>query len=440
MDDLMYARLQMAVSLGFHIVFAAIGIAMPAMMALSEWRWIRTGRPELRRLTRLWATGTAVFFAVGAVSGTVLSFELGLLWPAFMEHAGAIIGTPFGLEGFAFFTEAIFLGLYLYGWDRMRPAAHLACAGVVAVSGAMSAVFIIMVNGWMNSPRGFDFDPETGVFSNIDPVAAMFNEAWLPQTAHMLLAAYMATGFAAAGAHAFGLLRRRDSAVHREGLKLAMAVGLVAAVLQPISGDWAAKVVAERQPAKLAAMEGQWETETRAPLRIGGLPNEETERTPYSIEIPGLLSFLAFGDFDAEVTGLKEFAPEDRPPVAITHLSFQGMVACGMAMLAVGVWWAAGAVRRREPGDALLRAIIVCAPLGFIAIELGWIVTEVGRQPWVIQGVMRTSEAVTQTPNLAIPFWTFTLVYVFLSVVVARVFMGLVRASLDEGSGARDGH
>src|SRR5262245_30428363 len=243
MNDLMMARLQMAWSLAFHIIFAAIGIGMPLLMAISEYRWLRTRKKVYLDLTHKWAKGTAVFFAVGAVSGTVLSFELGLLWPTFMKHAGAIIGFPFSLEGFAFFTEAIFLGIYLYGWDRVSPWTHWWAGVIIAVSGAASAVFVLMTNSWMNTPTGFDFDPATGTFSNIDPVAAMFNPAWKAQALHMLLAAYAATGFGAAGIHAFKLLQNSNSEFHRAGLRIAMIVGVTGAILQPISGHYAATVV-----------------------------------------------------------------------------------------------------------------------------------------------------------------------------------------------------
>jgi cytochrome d ubiquinol oxidase subunit I len=438
-SELLSARLQMAISLGFHIVFAVIGIGIPLLMVLAEWRWLRTGNLAALRLAREWAKGTAILFAVGAVSGTVLSFELGLLWPRFMLHAGAIIGFPFGLEGFAFFTEAIFLGIYLYGWDRVNKWAHLGAGVIVGLSGAASAIFVVMVNAWMNAPAGFDYDPVTQTFSNIDPVAAMFNPAWKAQAAHMLVAAYMATAFGAAGIHALQLLRHPESTLHREALSIVMPVAIVAAVLQPITGDWAAKVVARSQPVKLAAMEGQFRTQRGAPLRIGGLPDEGTMTTPFALEIPGALSWLSYGSIDAEVRGLGDFPRENWPPVANTHVAFQVMVGCGMAMLGVGVWYAIAAVgrRRRRVGRAdrvpsdrrLMRALVLCAPLGFVAIEAGWVVTEVGRQPWIISGIMRTADAVTPMRGLAVPFVTFTLLYIGLAAVVIALIASQVRAS-----------
>ena len=434
MSDLLFARSQMAVSLAFHIVFAAIGIGMPVLMAIAEWQSMRARDPTERKLAldlaHHWAKGTAVFFAIGAVSGTVLSFELGLLWPTFMAAAGVIIGFPFSLEGFAFFTEAIFLGIYLYAWDGIRPWAHWAAGIVVAASGAASALFVIAVNGWMNAPTGFDFDPATGTFSNIDPIAAMFNSAWLPQAAHMILAAYLATAFGAAGIHAWILLRNPASRFHRKALSTCMGVAAIAAVLQPLSGDVVAKVVARTQPVKLAAMEGHFETADWAPFHIGGWPDEAVRETRYAIEVPGLLSFLAFGDPRATVRGLNEFPAEEWPPIAATHLSFQAMVGCGLAMLAVAAWFVVARMRGRVfESRALLYAIVACAPLGFLAIEAGWFVTELGRQPWIIYGVMRTRDAVTPMPGLVVPFVTFTLVYIGLAAIVGVVFARQVRAT-----------
>src|SRR5215212_4091672 len=259
MDDLLAARSQMAMSLAFHIIFASIGIAMPLLMVIAEWKWLRSKNEIYLMLAKRWAKGTAILFAVGAVSGTVLSFELGLLWPGFMGYAGSIIGMPFSLEGFAFFTEAIFLGIYLYGWTRVPPRAHLFAGAMVAFSGALSGIFVVIANAWMNAPTGFRL--VDGKFVDVDPIAAMMNPAAFPQTLHMTLAAYAATGFAVAGIHAFLLLRDRENLFHRRALAIALAVGGCAALLQPLSGDLSARAVAEIQPVKLAALEGQFKTE-----------------------------------------------------------------------------------------------------------------------------------------------------------------------------------
>jgi cytochrome d ubiquinol oxidase subunit I len=416
--DLLAARLGMALSLAFHILFAAAGITMPLLMVISEWRWLRSRDPVDLELTKRWMKGTAILFAVGAVSGTVLSFELGLLWPRFMRWAGPVIGMPFSLEGFAFFLEAIFLGIYLYGWNRVRPLVHWLSGVVVAVSGCVSGIFVVMANSWMNTPTGFRM--VNGQPVDIDPFAAMFNPGAFHQTLHMTIAAYQSIAFAALGIHAFMLLRDPANRFHRRALSLLLPLAAITSLLQPLSGDVSAKFVARWQPAKLAAMEGHWETGPRAPLLIGGVPDEQAETTRWAIPIPGGLSFLAFGDFNATVRGLKEFPRDERPPVLVTHLAFQVMVGCGMAMLLVALaGMAMWAKRRALPLDRrYLWALVACAPLGMLAMEAGWTVTEVGRQPWVVYGIMRTADAVTPMPGLVVPMVTILLVYVFLGFVV----------------------
>jgi cytochrome d ubiquinol oxidase subunit I len=429
MSELLYARAQMAMSLAFHIVFAAIGLALPLMMVIAEWRWLRTGDPVWLELTKRWAKGTAILFAVGAVSGTVLSFELGLLWPYFMEHAGPIIGMPFSLEGFAFFTEAIFLGIYLYGWERVDPRMHLAAGVIVAVSGAASAFFVTLVNAWMNTPIGFHI--ENGEVVDIDVWSAMASPAALHEVLHVLGSCYVATAFAVAGVHAFLLLRDRTNAFHRNAIAIALSIGAAGSVYQLATGDLAATRVAEYQPLKLAAMEGQFEDESSAPLRIGGWPDEELRETRGAIEIPGGLSFLAFRDFDAPVRGLESFPRDTWPPVFLTHLAFQVMVACGIVLIALSAVWTFLAWRRRGLPDSpwLLRSIVACAPLGFVALEAGWTVTEVGRQPWIVYEVWRTADAVTPMPGLAVPFVTFTIVYVLLALAVVFLLEHQFRAA-----------
>jgi len=408
----------MGISLAFHIVFAVIGIAMPVMMVIAERRWQVTGQDIYLDLAKRWAKGTATLFAVGAVSGTVLSFELGLLWPRFMEFAGAIIGMPFSLEGFAFFTEAIFLGIYLYGWDRISARAHLWAGVGVAVSGAASGIFVVIANAWMNAPAGFELVDGRAV--NVDPIAAMGNAAAVSQTIHMTLAAYAATGFAVAGVHALLLLRDPANAFHRRALQIALIVGAPAAVLQPLSGDLSARHIAVHQPVKLAAAEAVFSTEAGAPLSLGGWPDVDARETRFAVEIPYALSLLAFHDPHGVVKGLDAVPRDDWPNVPAVHLAFQVMVALGtyLALVSLCVGWLAW--RRRELAHHrwLMRAIAFATPMGFIAVEAGWMVTELGRQPWVIYGVLRTSDAVTPMPGLVVPFLTFTLLYCFLGVIV----------------------
>lgn len=407
--------MQMATSLGFHIVFACIGMTMPVLMAFSEWKWIRTSEPVYLDLAKAWSKGVALFFAVGAVSGTVLSFELGLLFPGFMRHAGPIIGMPFSWEGTAFFIEAIALGVFLYGWDRLNKWVHWLSGVVVGVSGVLSGIFVVSANAWMNSPAGFSW--ENGEAMNIDPVAAMFNDAWFSQALHMTLAAFVATSFAVAGVHAFLLSKNPGNTFHRQAVKIALSFGAVSAFLQPISGDISAKDVAERQPAKLAALEVLYKTSKPADLIIGGIPNDKEQRVDYAIHVPGALSYLAHGDFGAEVTGLDKFPPDERPPVLITHLAFQLMVGIGTLLALAGFLFLVFSWRWKHNLSRRwwLLFIAFLTPLGFIAVEAGWTVTEVGRQPWIIYNVMKTKDAVSAMPGLQYSFYLISAVYLLLT-------------------------
>ncbi len=417
MTDLLAARWLFGTSLAFHIVFAAVGVAMPLFMVLAEWRWRRTGSPAYLELAKRWAKGTAILFAVGAVSGTVISFELGLLWPRFMEFAGPIIGMPFSLEGFAFFTEAIFLGIYLYGWGRVGPGLHLASGVLVAVSGAVSAFFVTLANAWMNEPAGFEV--LGGAASDVRPFAAMFPPGWAHEVVHVLLSCYVATGFAVAGIHAFYLLRERENAFHRGALRIALGVGAVAALLQPLSGDFSARQVATTQPVKLAALEGQFRTERGAPLRVGGLPDEDARETRFALEIPYGLSILAFHD------PRRGGASASRRSRARTGRT------CGTSTSRSRSWsgsaarWRSSRSRSCTTGSGacplprrLLQAVLLTSPFGFLALEAGWLVTEWGRQPFTIRDVMRTADAVTPVGNIAIPFIAFTILYLFLAAMV----------------------
>lgn len=425
----------MAMSLAFHINFAIVGIGMPLLMIIAEWRWLKTRDPVYLELARRWAKGTAIMFAVGAVSGTVLSFELGLLWPKFMAFAGPVIGLPFAMEGFAFFLEAIFLGIYLYGWERVPEKVHWFAGLMVMICGTLSGVFVVTANAWMNAPTGFEL--VDGLPANIQPWTAMWGPAAPTQTAHMTVAAFQALAFAVAAIHAWVMLKRGPSPFHRKALNIALAVACVTGLLQPIVGDLSAKMVAEMQPVKLAAMEGHWETEKGAALRIGGWPDEAAEETHYSLDIPYLLSILAFADPNAEVKGLKDFPVEDRPPVAVTHIAFQIMIGLGtlMALTAVIVllcWW-------RKPEylthPRLLKLLIVNGPAGVLAVQAGWVVTEVGRQPWVVHGYLRTADAVTPMPGVQYSLMLFTALYLLLGWVV----IALLKRQVFQTLPAKDG-
>jgi cytochrome d ubiquinol oxidase subunit I len=444
MDHLTYARAQMGFSLAFHMLFAAVGVALPLFMVIADVLHRRTGDRDWLEFSKRMAKGTAILFAVGAVSGTALSFELGLLWPRFMGTFGEIIGLPFAMEGFAFFTEAIFLGIYLYGRGRIPGSLHLAAGVGVAISGAVSAFFVTLVNATMNLPRGFDM--VNGHPTNIDPLAAMFSVPWKHETLHALLACYQATAFALAGIHAAVLLRHPTSTLFRKAFAVSLAVASVTALLQPISGDHSAHSIAESEPLKLAAAEAHFTTQTHAPLRIGGIPDVSTGEVHYGLEIPSGLSLLAAHDPAAEVKGLNDFPREDWPPVASTHYAFEVMVGTGSAMAGLAVVAAFLAWRKKGLPDArwFLWAVVASGPLGFIALEAGWLVTELGRQPWIMHGVMRTRDAVTPFPHLLPPFWTFTALYLFLGVAVVYLLFRQLRAAPMEAAppslGGPDAH
>jgi cytochrome bd ubiquinol oxidase subunit I len=335
MSDFLFARSQMAMSLAFHIIFAAIGIGLPVLMVIAEGLYLWTRRPVYLELAKRWARGSAILFAVGAVSGTVLSFELGLLWPSFMAKAGGIIGMPFSLEGFAFFTEAIFLGVYLFGWNRLPPVWHWLSGVLVAVGGISSGIFVVTANAWMNAPAGFKI--VGGKVTDVDPLAAMLNPASLHEVLHMTLAAFVATGFGVAAVHGFLLLHDRKNQFHRTALGIALTVACVCTPIQIWSGDLSARTVARIQPAKLAAMEANYRTQTGAPILLGGIPDDDARTVRYTIPIPRGLSFLSTHDFNSKVVGLEEFPRRDWPNVRLVHWSFQLMVGCGLVLLALSI-------------------------------------------------------------------------------------------------------
>ena len=412
MEHLVAARAQMGTSLAFHIVFAALGVGLPLLVFIAEGLWLRTGERAYYDLARTWSRGMAILFAVGAVSGTILSFELGLLWPVFMRYAGGIIGIPFSLEGFAFFIEAIFIGIYLYGWNRLSPRAHWLAAVPVIVSGAFSAGFITLANAWMQIPTGFRI--VDGRIVDVRPFVAMFALPWKTEVAHTTLAAYVFTGFCAAGVAAFAQLRGDRRPVVIAAQRTAMIVAAIAIPLQIVVGDVVARFDATYEPAKFAAMEVLATTQRHAPIALGGIPTAGGG-IAHAIEIPGALSLLVAFDPNAEVRGLDQVAPGDRPPVAITHLSFDAMVGSGSTLLLIALLWAFAARRRAGSSRGLLIAIALGAPLALVALEAGWFVTEFGRQPWIARGLLRTADAVTTATQLDLRFFGFSLIYVVLA-------------------------
>jgi len=423
--NLFAARSQMALSLGWHIVVACLGVGFPALVMLAEWRGIRSGDPAYQLLARRWARALGVLFAVGAVSGTILSFEMGILWPGLMGTYGEVIGLPFAIEGIAFFVEAIFLGVYLYGWDRLPPRAHLLTGVPILLAGTASAFFVVTANAWMQQPRGFDL--VDGKVTNVDPWAAMFNPATPPQTVHMILAAFVVAGFLVASVYAVALLRGRRDRYHRLGFLLAFTVAAAVVPVQIGVGDWAAHFVATNQPVKLAAMEGVFRTARGVPLHLGGIERDGELR--YAIEIPYGLSLLARWDPHAEIAGLDRVPVADRPPVTVVHWAFQLMVTSGLAMLALAGWFALAWWRRRDLPRSrwFLRAAALAGAAAVLALEAGWVTTEVGRQPWIVWGVMRTSEAVSNAPGLRYGLYLLLAVYTALTVATVYVLRRLAR-------------
>jgi len=418
-SELVIARSQMAFTLAFHMVFASMGIGFPLLILIAERRAIVTGDQVWREMAKRWSKVFAVLFAVGAVSGTVLSFELGLLWPEFMGTFGSVIGLPFTMEGFAFFTEAIFLGIYLYGWDRLSAKAHFWAGVPVAVAGAASGFFVVLANAWMNQPGGFTM--ENGVVTSADPVDALFNSVAASEVIHAVVATYMVAGFGVAAVYAVIRLRGNRTAYVKKAMGLGLVLGIVFAPLQVVVGDWSSRVAAEHQPVKFAAMEAIDVTEPGTPLHIG----------PFSIP-RGAALMLKF-DPDAAIPGLDQVAPEDRPPVGLTHWAFQVMFLSGFAMAGLTVWsgWSWWRRRRLPEGKAYLWAVAASGVLAIVALQAGWVVTEVGRQPWIAQGVMRTADAVSDSPGLLVGFIVVILVYVFLAVATVVVLRILARRPLD---------
>ena len=423
-QNLYPARMQMAVSLGWHIVFSCLGVAFPTIALFTEWRAHRTGDPVLHDLAHTWGKAMGVLFAAGAVSGTLLSFEMGILWPGLMNTYGEIYGFPFVLEGFSFFIEAIFVGVYLFGWNRLSPRAHMLSAVPMILAGMSGTFFVVAANAWLNNPVGFDVAPD-GTPTNVDPIRGMFAPSMPPQVVHMLLAAYVVVGFLIASVYAVGLLRGRRDRYHRLGMLIPLAFGAIVAPVQIGVGDWIANTVAENQPAKLAAMEALYETGPRAPLSLGGIYYDN--ELHYSLEIPAGLSLLIHHDPDGVVTGLQDVPEEDRPPVNVVHLAYNVMVGAGSALLGLAAvfgfaWW-----KRRSwiENRLFLGAVGISGVAAVAAMETGWITTEVGRQPWIVYGHMRTADAVSPAPGLFAGFYAVLVIYAVLTVFTVFVLRRL---------------
>jgi cytochrome bd ubiquinol oxidase subunit I len=433
MSTLLAARAQMGTSLAFHIIFSVLGVGLPLLLCIAEGLALARKDPVWMTLARRWAKAAVIIFAIGAVSGTIVEFELGLLWPTYIRFIGAVIGPLFAFEGFAFFLEAIFFGIYLYTWDILPPRIHWLCSFPIWIGGLASTWFIVTTNSWMNTPTGFEFT--NGQLTGIDSLQAIANPSTPYQTVHMALACYAACGFGVAAVYAVAMLFRKPNEYYRKGLLLGMAMGGIAIPLQIVSGDFNARYLVTAQPAKLAAMEGVFQTSSHVPLNIGGIPDPKTQKFYLSIPIPDGLSLLATYSPDGVIRGLNSFPPQDRPNPIPVHLSFDGMVASGFfALLVAVVFWLLYFIRKRVIPEQrwLLWGITLAAFLSFVAVELGWMVTEEGRQPWVIYNYLRTSQAVTTAPFLNISFLIFSLIYVILAITMIVLLLREARTPLPE--------
>jgi cytochrome d ubiquinol oxidase subunit I len=426
---LLEARQMQALSFAVHIPLVCFGIAFPAIVLFTEGLYLRTGNPTYHALAKRWSKVMLILFAVGVVTGTILSFELGLLWPEFMANFGDVFGFAFALEGISFFAEAIFIAIYVYGWDRLAPRTHFKVGIPIVITGFTGSMFVISVNGWMNHPTGFSI--EGGEVTDVQPLQALFNGNLWHELIHMYTAGFIVAGFVVAGVYAVAWLKGRRSHYHRAALIVPLTVACLAAPVQLLIGDWAARTVTENQPTKLAAFEGLEKTTKGASFTLGGIYYDGS--THGGITIPDMLSLLAYHDPDARVQGLDAVPPDDRPPVAVVRNAFTVMVLFGSAMAALAVvylfiWWRRGRLPRSR---WFYRAVVLAGPAALCALIAGWVTTEVGRQPWVVYKVMRTSEAVTGADSVPVGYATLATVYVALGLLVFWLLRRLARQPIE---------
>jgi cytochrome d ubiquinol oxidase subunit I len=435
---LLEARQMQALSFIVHIPLVCFGIAFPALVGFVEWRYLRTGDVLYRTLARRWTRVMVTLFTAGVVTGTVLSFEMGLLWPAFTATFGSVFGLGFAIEGFSFFLEAIFLGIYVYGWDRLSPRLHFLCVLPIAFAGLLGSFMVIAVNGWMNHPQGFHLDAQ-GRVMDVRPFNALFGNTYFwHELVHMYLAGYMVTGFAVASAYAIGRLRGHWGRYERTALTVPLTGAVIAAPMQVVVGDWNARDVATEQPIKLAAIEGLGQTTNGAAEHVlGWYANGNVD---YGIGIPHLLSLLAFHDWNATVQGLNEVPPQDRPPINIVRFAFQTMVGIGslLALLAVVFLFILWRFRRLPATHWFYLAVAVAGPASYLALIAGWLTTEVGRQPWVVYDIMRTSQAVTGATNIPVGYGVLAAAYALLVVGTVWALRRLAKSPMPP-SGAPSG-
>jgi cytochrome bd ubiquinol oxidase subunit I len=428
-DHLLQARQMQALSFAVHIPLVCFGIAFPLMVLVMEWMGHRTGDPLYLAIARRWSRVMVALFAVGVITGTILSFEMGLLWPNFTATFGGVFGLGFAIEGFSFFLEAIFIGIYIYGWDRLSPRAHMLSAVPIVLTGFTGSLMVIAVNAWMNHPGGFRL--VRGEAVDIHPVDALFGNTYLwHELVHMYLAGYIVTGFVVAGAYAVARLRGHWTRYERTALVVPLTIAALASPVQLLVGDWAARDVADVQPTKLAALEGLGRTEKGAPIHVLGWYRDGEVK--FGIGIPKMLSVLSFHDPNARVEGLDAVPPDERPPVNVVRICFQAMVGIGTLLALLGAIVLYLRVRRRALPQWrwFYFGLAAAGPLSVVALICGWTVTEVGRQPWVVYRVMPTSQAVTAAGGIPVGYATLWIVYLAVGAGVVWILRRLARAPL----------
>ncbi len=421
---LLQARQMQALSFAAHIPLVAFGISFPALVLFAEARWLRTGDRLYRTLARRWARIMGALFAVGVITGTILSFEMGLLWPDFTATFGSVFGLGFAIEGISFFVEAIFIGIYVYGWDRLSPRAHFISGIPIVISGLTGSLMVISVNAWMNHPSGFTL--RDGKVVDVHPWHALFANTYLwHEFVHMYIAGYIVAGFLLASVYAFGRMRGRWGRYERAALAIPLTAAALASPVQVLVGDWAARDVARSQPVKLAAIEGLAHTTRGAPAHVLGV--YENGQIRFGIAIPHALSLLAFHSWNAKVQGLDAVPPADRPPVNVVRFAFQTMVGIGSLLALLGLFFVAVRLRRGRLPDSrwFYRAVVVAGPLSVVALIAGWVTTEVGRQPWVVYRVMTTADAVTGAGGVPVGYAVLALLYLLVAAGVVWVLRRL---------------
>lgn len=443
LDPVLLARIQFAFTISFHILFPAFTIGLASWLAVLEWRWLKTGNPVFAEVYRMWVKIFAVTFGMGVVSGVVMSFQFGTNWALFSDRAGNVLGPLLGFEVLtAFFLEASFLGVMLFGWNRVSPRMHFASTVIVALGTLVSAFWILSANSWMQTPQGYRVGEE-GLLYPVDWLQIIFNPSFPYRFIHMVTAAYLTTAFVVGGIGAYYLRRERHLRQARVMLGMAMIMAVLVAPLQFLAGDMHGLNTLKHQPAKVAAMEGLWESQRGAPLKLFGWPDQNAETTWHAIEIPKLSSLILTHNLDGEVRGLKEWPRDERPPVLSVFWSFRLMVGIGLLMILTGVMALILYLRKRLFDTAWFQLwCMALTPAGFLAVLAGWFVTEIGRQPYMIYGVMRTATAASPVPGspIALSLAAFMVTYACVFGAGSYYILKLIRKGPDVREDAYGSH